>query len=280
MPPSPANAPAQTGRAAGWEGATAGLWGLAALGSTGAAAWPVAESLVAVLRLAGELEWAPLLVAMAALWTAGRRGIRGGRAGARRGSGWRLPLLAVIMLCLVPMTHADRWEQMDQAVGLESARPPVYLAQTAFSAAMPVVAGFTRLMLTNVQRKTSSAAKLGDTMAAVAAESERHATDIDFLTETDHERGRLGRLKGFTVHWSAGRRPGKANDETTGVAGCAIALRDEWVAGRPVKVVSEHAGGRGIIIKVQLHDFSWLYLVSVYAPPRLGPLVRTDDTTY
>ena len=74
LPPISASAPMQTGRAADWGGAVTGLWGLAALGSTGAAAWPVAESLVAVLRLAGELEWAPLLVAMAALWIAGRRG--------------------------------------------------------------------------------------------------------------------------------------------------------------------------------------------------------------
>ena len=271
LPHAPADAPVSGRRPARWEGTAVFLWGLAALGAVGAVAWPAVESLTATAQLAGELEWGLLFMAAAALWAAGRRGAQGGgRTRGRGGGGWKLPLLAVVLLCSLTTSHADRWSQMDQAVGLEAARPPVYLAQAAFSAAVPAVAGFTRMMLTNIQRKTSTAAKMGDTMAAVEAESERHATDIDFMTETDHERGRKGRLKGFTVYWSAGRRPGKTNAETTGVAGCAIALRNDWVAGRPVEEVDKHAGGRGIIVKVQLHDFSWLYLVSIYAPATLG----------
>ena len=192
-----------------------------------------------------------------------------------RGGKWGLCLLVVVLLALLPSGHAhshDPWAQYDEALGLRD-HSGVYLQAAAFSAVVPVVVGHTRLMLTNIQQKMSTSADRSTSMANVEAETSRHAADITFMTETGHKAGRTGRLRGFKTFWSAGKAPQPDEDEEAddaGVSGCAIAISEQWIASRPVRLVSKQAAGRGLVVKVQQRDATWLYLVAIYAPASRG----------
>ena len=238
------------------------------------------KRIVSRLRLPGTqpVLWKADLIAVEAapwkaLWARPPRGAR--RRGRNRKCGWWLVIL--LLLAFAAQTSAHQ----RHGFGDDDTAESPWLNNESLGAVASAGATALKVFLSNVQGKTSTRGRsgefdgVGDSIEAVRSEMARHGANVGFLTETCHADAETTHLSfgmsDYNCFWSDAPLPEKRGGARRH-KGCAVILRKDWVADRPIQCKPEwrHAGGRGIIVAVQQEDTSWIHFISIYASPRLG----------